>query len=400
MASAERTHGESELHYRSSDVFPELCLETVNVGPHCANAISYEQPISRFAHMTFLWGDLLWLLLATPALAGAYFLLIRGNSTALRHPNLALVRQALGHRAQWRQHVPPLIFLGAIVSLIVAMARPVADMSILSTERTIILAIDVSLSMAADDIMPTRLAAAQTAAKKFIQEIPRDVRIGIVAFAGSADIVQVPTRNRYYLAQALDQLQLDANTGIGTGIIAALISLFPDAGLDGRYDIFGTGGMRDGGRALDMNTLNDSRKAAFQPVPAGSNLAAAIILLTDGRSTMGLDPRIVAKIAADRGVRVFTVGYGTPSGKTVDDAGKTFDVGFDAEVLREVADATGGTYFQAASADGLNRIYADLKGRVVRETSRTELTSLFTAAAAVLILVAVGLSCAWFPRLT
>lgn len=349
--------------------------------------------------MIFLWGHLLWLLLAAPALAAAYVLLLRRKQPALLHSNLALVREAMAGNTRWRRHLPPLIFLGALGALIVAMARPAADMSLVSKDRTIILAIDVSLSMAADDIVPTRIAAAQAAAKKFIREIPRDVRVGIVAFAGSADIVQVPTRNRVYLAQALDQMQLDSNTAIGTGMIAALVSLFPDAGLDGSYDIFGMGGMRDGGRALDINTLNDSRKAAFKPVAAGSYSAAAIIVLTDGRSTMGLDPRVVAQMAADRGVRVFTVGFGTPNGKTVDDDGKTFDVSFDEDVLREVASTTRGAYFHAATAERLNRIYADLNGQLVRETGQTEITSLFTAVAAILMLIAAALSCAWAPRL-
>jgi Ca-activated chloride channel family protein len=350
--------------------------------------------------MTFLWGHLLWLLLAAPALVAIYFRLLRGKQPALRYSNLALVREAMAGGLHWRRHVPPFVFLAALVALIVAMARPAADMSLVSKDRTIILAIDVSLSMAADDIVPTRLAAAQMAARKFIREVPRDVRIGIVAFAGSADIVQVPTRNRQYLAQALDQLQLDSNTGIGIAIVAALVSLFPDAGLDGSYDIFGMGGMRDGGRALDMNALSDSGKSAFTPVPAGSHSAAAIILLTDGRSTIGMNPRIAAKTAADRGVRVFTVGFGTPNGKTVNDEGKTLDVSFDADALREVAEITRGTYFYAATGDRLDKIYAELSGQLVRETGQTELTSLFTAAAAVLMLVAAALSCAWFPRLT
>jgi Ca-activated chloride channel family protein len=349
--------------------------------------------------MIFLWGHLLWLLLAAPALAAVYFLLLKRQQPALRFSNLALVREAMGGRTQWRRHLPPVIFLAALVALIIAIARPAADMSLVTKDRTVILAIDVSRSMAADDIAPTRLAAAQAAARKFIREIPRDVRLGIVAFAGNADIVQVPTRNRYYLAQALDQLQLDSNTGIGTGLIAALVSLFPDAGLDGPYDIFGMGGMRDGGRALDMNALGNSSKAAFTPVAAGSNSSAAIILLTDGRSTIGLDPRVVARMAAERGVRVFTVGFGTPGGKTVDDDGKTIDVGFDEDVLREVAETTHGAYFYAASAERLNRIYAELNGQLVRETGQTELTYLFTAVAAILMLIAAALSSAWLPRL-
>jgi Ca-activated chloride channel family protein len=147
-----------------------------------------------------------------------------------------------------------------------------------------------------------------------------------------------------------------------------------------------------------MGTLNDSRKGAFTPVPAGSNAAAAIILLTDGRSTIGLDPRVVARVAAERGVRVFTVGFGTPNGKTVDDDGKTLDVSFDENVLREVAETTRGAYFHAATGDRLDRIYTDLNGHLMRETGQTEMTSLFTAIAAILMLIAAGLSCFWLPR--
>ena len=348
--------------------------------------------------MIFLWSRLLWLLLLLPMLTVLYFLLLRGKRPALRYPDLALLRGAVDKRALWRQHIPPCLFLCALLALIVAIARPAADMPLVVKDRTIILAIDVSHSMTATDIPPTRLWAAQAAARKFVRGLPRDVRVGIVTFAGNADIVQVPTRNRRHAINAIDSIQTDSATSIGTGIIASLVSLFPDAGLDAEYDIFGMGGMRDGGRSVDMSKPESSRKPAVDSNRAPPISAAAIILLTDGRNTMGKSPRAAAKMAVERGIPIYTVGFGTPNGKSLDDSGNLVEAALDEEALRDVAYATHGTYFNAASAERLDRIYAELDGQLVREFRQTEVTALFIAVAAILILVAAALSVAWFPR--
>jgi Ca-activated chloride channel family protein len=179
--------------------------------------------------MSFLWPQALWLLLAAPALVGYYLLLLRRRKkAAVRYASLGLVREALGSGQRFRRHVPPLLFLLALIVLVVAVARPRATVVLPSEQRTIVLAMDVSLSMRASDVEPSRIEAAREAAKAFVKEQPADVRIGIVSFAGSAQLVQRPTRDRDDLVAAIDRLQLQLHTAIGSGIIVSLATLFPD----------------------------------------------------------------------------------------------------------------------------------------------------------------------------
>src|SRR5690242_14843049 len=178
--------------------------------------------------MTFLWPEALFGLLALPLLVGAYLLALkRRKKDALRYSNLGLVRQAAA-RSSWRRHVPPALFLAAIVVLLAAAARPAAVVMLPSEHETVILAMDVSGSMRASDVKPTRLAAAQAAAKSFVNDTARSTRIGLVAFAGSAALVQAPTANREDLFAAIDQLQLQNATAIGSGLLASLKAIFPD----------------------------------------------------------------------------------------------------------------------------------------------------------------------------
>src|SRR5687768_8345545 len=159
--------------------------------------------------MRFLWGELLWLLLGVPALVGVYVLLVYRRANAVRYSRVALVREALSGALRARRHVPPCVLLLAVIVLMLAAARPAADLTLLTEQRTIVLAIDVSMSMSATDIAPSRLEAAQAAANAFISSLPRDVRVAIVSFAGNADVLQIPTRNRQYLADAIRSLHLD-----------------------------------------------------------------------------------------------------------------------------------------------------------------------------------------------
>src|ERR1700687_4558696 len=200
--------------------------------------------------MNFLAPELLWLLLALPALVAGYVLLLRRQKvTAVRYASLSLVKEALGAGQRFRRHVPPLLFLFAMTAILIGVARPAAVISLPSEQRTIILAIDVSLSMRASDVEPSRIAAAQEAAKAFIQNQPSDVRIGIVSFAGTALLVQAPTQKREDLIAAIDRLELQRHTAIGSGLIMALATLFPDAGIDLESMLFG-GGTRDARRGV------------------------------------------------------------------------------------------------------------------------------------------------------
>jgi Ca-activated chloride channel family protein len=348
--------------------------------------------------MSFLAPQLLWLLLAVPALVATYVLLLRRKKrAAVRYASLGLVKEALGPSQRVRRHIPPLLFLCAVTAVLVAVARPTAIITLPSEQRTVVLAIDVSLSMRSNDVEPSRIAAAQEAAKAFIQDQPSDVRIGIVSFAGTALLVQAPTQNREDLIGAIDRLELQRHTAIGSGLIMALATLFPDAGIDLESMIFGAGS-RDARRGVAIDKSGKSEAKTFTPVPAGSYASGAIILLSDGRRTTGPDPLDAAKMAAERGVRVFTVGLGSAQGGTAGFEGWSIYMRFDEETLKAIADVTKGTYFSASSAPELKKIYQELNARFMMEKKETEVSALFTAIAAVLALAAAALSVLWFTR--
>ena len=334
--------------------------------------------------MTFQWPEFLWLLAALPLLVALYvYILRRRKKFAVRYSNLALLKEARGG-ATWRRHVPPFLLLVGLAALVVAIARPSAVMTLPSQHETVILAMDVSGSMRASDVEPNRLVAAQNAAKAFIADQPDSVRIGIVAFAGTATVAQAPTKNKEDLYAAIDRFQLQRATAIGSAIIVSLATLFPDGG----YDV----------SAYSYQAEKRKPPANFKPVPPGSYASAVIILLTDGQRTSGPDSVMAARLAAERGVRIFTVGVGTPEGKIVGFDGWSMHVRLDEETLRAIADLTRGEYFYAGNAVDLKKIYQTMNARLVMETKKTEIGAFFSAGAALLVLIAAGLSLAWFNR--
>ena len=346
--------------------------------------------------MVFLWPSLLWLLLILPLLVLLYLWLLRRRKVqALAYPGLALVRQALGSRAQWRRHLPPLLFLLGLAALLLAAARPLAVLKLPSEQQTIILAMDVSGSMRATDVEPDRLTAAQNAAKAFIKELPRHVRVGVVAFAGTAQLAQLPTQSHDDLLKAIDSFQLQRGTATGNGIMVALATLFPDAGID----IAALGG-RQAMRVLPMDqvTRPEPEQKTFTPVAPGSYRSAAIIMLTDGQRTTGVDPMEAAQWAADRGVRVYTVGVGTVQGEVIGFEGWSMRVRLDEDTLKAVALRTNAEYFHAATAQDLRKVYETLSSRISMETKETEVTALLALAGAALMLLAGALSVWWFGR--
>src|SRR5882672_12055281 len=335
--------------------------------------------------MTFQWPEFLWLAAGLPLLVSAYvYLLRRRKKFAVRYSNLGLLKEAMGG-ASWRRHVPPFLLLLALAGLIVAVARPSALMTLPSQHETVILAMDVSGSMRASDVEPNRLVAAQNAAKAFIADQPDSVRIGIVAFAGTATVAQAPTKNKEDLYAAIDRFQLQRATAIGSAIIVSLATLFPDGG----YDV----------SAYSYGAEKRRPPANFKPVPPGSYGSAVIILLSDGQRTTGPDSVMAARLAAERGVRIFTVGVGTPEGKIVGFDGWQMHVRLDEETLRAIADLTRGEYFYAGNAVDLKKIYQTMNSRLVMETKKTEIGAFFAAAAALLVLAGGLLSLAWFNRI-
>ncbi|MCC6608185.1 MAG: VWA domain-containing protein [Burkholderiales bacterium] len=348
--------------------------------------------------MTYAWPEMLWLLAGVPVLVCAYVLLMwRKKRAAIRYASVDLVKAAIGPGQRLRRHLPPLLLLLSLITLIVAMARPSVVITLPSLRQTIILAIDVSLSMRASDVEPSRLEAAQSAAKAFVAEQPPDVLIGIVSFAGTAAVVQPPTRDRDALVAAIDRFNLQRHTAIGSGIIMSLATLFPDAGIDLEEVLFGGASSRRL-RGVAIERQPKTEQKPFTPVEPGSYSSAAIILLTDGRTTTGPPPLEAAKMAADRGVRVFTVGFGTAGGGAVDFEGWSMFMRFDEETLKAIAEITRAEYFHAATGTDLRRIYERLNARAVLVRKETEIGALLAGAAAVLAIAAGLLSLVWFTR--
>ena len=349
--------------------------------------------------MTFLWPQFLWLLLALPLLVAVYiWLLRRKKKMALRYASLSIVREAMGKGQSFRRHVPPVLFLLSLAAMLVASSRPFAVVSLPSQRETIMLAMDVSGSMRATDVLPNRLVASQNAAKAFLADLPRNVRVGIVAFAGTASVVQPATLSREDLVTAIDKFQLQRGTAIGNGIVVSLAELFPDAGIDLASMQYGR--ERQRGTSLDQSSREDkAAKKDFVPVAPGSYTSAAIILLTDGQRTTGVDSLEAAKLAADRGVRVYTVGVGTVDGETIGFEGWSMRVKLDEETLKGIARATQAEYFYAGTATDLKKVYETLSSRLAVEKKETEISGLMALVAAALALLSAGLSLAWFNRI-
>jgi Ca-activated chloride channel family protein len=335
------------------------------------------------------------LMLAMPLLVLLYlWLLRRKKKMALRYASLSIVKEAMGPGQTVRRHIPPALFLLALVAMLLAAARPMAVITLPSNQQTIILAMDVSGSMRATDVQPSRLVAAQNAAKAFLADLPRHVKVGIVAFAGSAQVAQAPTTNREDLVTAIDRFQLQRATATGNAIVISLATLFPDAGIE--LESLQVGRERSRGFSLDQER---KEKQPFTPVAPGSYTSAAIIMLTDGQRTTGVDPLEAAKLAADRGVRVYTVGIGTVDGETIGFEGWSMRVRLDEETLKAIATKTNAEYFYAGTADNLKKVYNTLSSRLTVEKKETEVSGLLALAAAALSLLSAGLSLLWFNRI-
>lgn len=346
--------------------------------------------------MRFIWVEALLLLLLAPVLVALYLhVLRRQKRAAVRFASVGLVREAMGGAARWRRHLPPALFLAALLAAIFAIARPSAVITLPSQQRTIIMAIDVSLSMRATDVVPNRLAAAQAAAKAFVEELPSDLRVGVVSFAGTALLIQKPTSNKEDLTAALDRLELDRHTAIGSGVIMALATLFPNDGIDLESLVLGS---RQSWRTNRRQEKKVERKPPAKPVPPGSNASSAIVLLTDGRRTTGPDPLEAARMAADRGIRVYTVGFGSAAGGPAMIEGYSIYMMFDEETLKAIAQITEAEYFHATTADELKKIYEALSSKFVLAKEEREITALFAALAVLLVLASATLSLLWFNR--
>jgi Ca-activated chloride channel family protein len=343
---------------------------------------------------SFQWPTMLYLLALVPFLLLLYaFLLLRRKRRSRQFAALVTTDGGgEGRMGRFRRNAPALLLLGGLTLMILAVARPQAVIMLPSRVDSVILAMDVSGSMRATDIRPNRLAAAQAAAKTFIESQPSQVRVGVVSIASTAAVVQSPTDKREDIVEAIDRFQLQKGSALGSGIVIALNTLLPDSGIDVEKIVFGRS---------TPSWIRDTRKKEkeFQPVPPGSNGSVAIVLLSDGQSNFGPDLVEAGKLAADRGVKVYAVGIGTTKGETLSVDGWSMRVRLDEDALKKLATTTRGEYFQAANAGELKKIYSQLGARLALDKGRrTEVTALFVGVGTLLIVIGVLLSLFRFNR--
>ncbi len=361
--------------------------------------------------MEFHSPSMLWLLLAVPLLILLYILAQRRRKKyAVRFGSLMLLRQAVVRGPGWRRHVPPLLFLIALAVLILALARPETIVTLPAREGTVILTMDVSGSMNANDMTPSRLEASKAAARAFVQKQPEGVRIGVVSFSDNASIVQAPTNNRDDAIAAINRLRSQRSTAIGRGLLTSLDAIF--AGDNTEVD-FGIPyqqmpGQRGGnpylggnpyqGRGMPTPTLPLPPTPAWTPVPKGSYSPAIIVLLSDGQNNQYPPPLDVIDQVVDRGVRVFTVGLGSADGAVVTNMGRSMRTQLDEATLKKIAEETDGQYFNASSEQDLRSIYENLSLQLVMRSEKQEITWELAGIAIAFLVVGGTLSLLWFNR--
>ncbi len=350
--------------------------------------------------MRLIWPEFLWCFGLVLLLPVVYlWLLRRRRPVALPFSSITIIRQAVGPWGVWRRHVPPVLLWIGLVFATFGLTRPAAQVTLPADYMTLVLAVDVSRSMLAEDIEPNRIQAAQATVKEFLQELPGNIRVGIVAFAGTAQVVQQITDSRELLLEAVDRFKLQRGTATGSGLLLALSTLLPDSGVNLQSTIFGEDFGDWGGRA-PLPSFNDPtpNRSPRATVPPGSYGNGAIILLSDGRRTNGPDPFAAAKQAADRGVRVYTVAFGTPNGFIPGWGGTNFYTRVDERSLQAVAKITDAEFFKAENSKDLGQVYRHLSSKFSLERRDTEITALFGLASLLFVLLALGLSLFWFRR--
>ncbi len=354
--------------------------------------------------MNFLAPELLLGLLLVPIAIGFYLWAQRRRSKyAVRFTNLDLLANIAPRRPSWRRHLPPALYLGAIAALLIGLARPTMVVAVPREDATVILTMDVSGSMKATDVDPTRLDAARAAAQSFIDQLPAKVRVGIVAFASQPVTLVSPTTDRAQLKAALDSLRPRDGTAMGDALMQVL---------DIAQQIQADATAPDASPAPSSSptpsqapTASASPGTAVGPadVPSGQPLVAAI-LLSDGANSVGeADPLDAARRAASMNVPIYTIGLGTPNGsiQVRDDLGQlhTVDVPPDTETLQQIADTTGARAFDAPTAQDLASVYDNLKSRIGYTQETQEVTFALVGAGLLLVIVGAGLSAVWFGRL-
>jgi Ca-activated chloride channel family protein len=323
--------------------------------------------------MTFQWPLMLLGLVTLPALVALYVWVLRRPVRApVAHTQLALLAQAVIASAPWRRHVPAALVALAFTSVLLGMARPVAPLPVPAVLNTVMLSVDVSRSMLADDIPPSRIEAAKTAAREFVRSMPRGLKVGLVSFSSYATLIIPPTADRQRVLDAIDLLSTEFATAIGDGLLEAVWAL--------------PGRQRPSPGAPAV--------IPQPPIPPGT-----VVLLSDGQSNRGTIPQDAARVAREQEVKVYTIGVGTPEGTFLNLGGRSIWVRLDEATLQEIAETTGGRYYHATSAAELRRVYRQLSRTIGWESRPTEVSALAAGAAALLLVGAIGMSVLGVHRL-
>lgn len=334
--------------------------------------------------MSFIWSSLLYLLLIVPLLVWMYFRAQRKRREMVaRYGSLGVVRDASSIPVT-RRHLPAIVFLIGITILIASIARPQAIVSLPKLEGTVILTFDVSGSMSATDLQPTRMEAAKAAAREFAKKQPANVLIGVVAFSDGGLTVQAPTTEREQTFATIDRLEPKRGTSLGNGLLVSLNTIVVSAG-DKPF----------------LSTTNLSDPAAPQTpdnLPQGWYPSSVIVVFSDGENNQNPDPVSIADFAADLGVRIYTVGIGSLEGADISVDGFTIHSQLDEGLLRNISDASGGQYYNATNQDDMLRIYSDLKPKLSIRPEKMEVTSLFAGVGILFFILAGALSLLWFGR--
>lgn len=356
--------------------------------------------------MDFLWPDLLLLLGLIPLVAALYIWRLRQRCRfAVRYSSLALVREAIPDAFRWRRHLPFVLFTAALASLVAALGRPVVPREMLSGQTTIVLALDTSRSMCMRDILPSRMDAARAAAFSFIEQPVAGTQVGIVAFSGFAEVAQEPTTDLHLLESAIANLTTATQTAIGSAILRSLDAI---AKVDKRVAP---------SQEIDRLAVFQPEEGPQQISPHKKYVPHIIVLLTDGENNTGPSPLLAAQQASERGVRIFSIGFGTTRNVVMDcwsipgsepparsgpgpQAGSgSFGSGADEATLKQIAEMTGGQFYSATNADELHGVFQSLHSYVAMTNKKVEVSAFFTAAAALLGVLAMVISFLWHPLL-
>ncbi len=333
--------------------------------------------------MSFIWPAMLLLLLFVPLFVLLYlFLQRRRRRIAAMYSNFGLA-QGAARGPGIRRHIPVVIFLVGLTILLFSLARPQTVIRLPRVEGTVILAFDVSGSMAADDVKPTRMEAAKAAAKEFVQRQPSTVQIGVIAFSDDGFSVQTPTNDQAAILASIDRLKPQRGTSLGNGMLASLKTISADYGQLPPAD-----------SSLDPNSVPTPT-----PMPKGTYTSAVIVLLTDGENNERPDPLTVAQLAADRGVRIYTVGLGSAQGTTLHVNGFTVFTQLNEPMLQQISQLTDGVYQHAEDEQDLRKIYENLNPQLVIKPEKMEITSVLAGASILVLLVGGIFSMLWFSRL-